>query len=200
MVFFTFYNYVLFNLEVEIHKDFLFLLVLILVFVSRVRALWHFHYQKWNKSSLPERLWTISTCILAIFYLAGLVYIAECAGEHSGDGGSTSYSKPEWEIALDLPHNQVAPECVRSHIKQELMYLFNIGRKNTLSEKMFDKFIEPLALDEAKVAFAKELLKRINTLQLSHWNKGNHIPFRFGTRSERERLYSILWEYADKQD
>lgn len=108
---FPFYNY------------FLFLLVLILVCVSRilVRALWHFHYQKWNKSSLPqiERLWTISTCILAIFYLAGLLDIAECAGEHSGDGGSTSSSKPEWEIALDLPHNQVAPKCVRSHIKKE---------------------------------------------------------------------------------
>ncbi|CAN4101415.1 unnamed protein product [Withania somnifera] len=45
-------------------------------------------------------------------------------------------------MVLDLPDNQVAPECLRSHIKEETLY-----------DTMFDHFISPLALDEAKVAF-----------------------------------------------
>ena len=124
--------------------------------------------------------------------------LSPCAGEDSGEGASTSFPKPEWQIALDLPPNQVAPECLRSHIKEQLRYLFNIGRKTTLSDPMFDSFIEPLALNEAKVGFAKALLERVNALQLVHYNRGSHIPFKFSTREEKERLYSIVWEYADK--
>ena len=129
---------------------------------------------------------------------AGLVEIAECAGENSGEGASTSFPKPEWQIALDLPENQDAPECLRSHIKEQLRFLFNIGRKTTLPDPMFDSFIDPLALDEAKLGFSKALLERINALQLVHYNRGSHIPFKFSTREEKERLYSIVWEYADK--
>lgn len=42
---FLLYNYLVFELELEIHQDFLFLLVCILVFVSwiMVHTLWHFH-------------------------------------------------------------------------------------------------------------------------------------------------------------
>ncbi len=59
---------------------------------------------------------------------------------------------------------------------------------------MFDNFISPLALDEAKVGFAKALLERINELQLFHYNRGDHIPFKFSSKKEKERLLSIVWE------
>ncbi|TMX05271.1 hypothetical protein EJD97_025324 [Solanum chilense] len=104
--------------------------------------------------------------------------MVDCAGKDMGGVASTSSPKPdEWEMALDLPDNQVAPECLRSHIKEELRYLFNIGRKTTPSDTMFDNLISPLALDEAKGGFAKALLKRINEVQLFHYNKGDYIPF-----------------------
>lgn len=64
---------------------------------------------------------------------------------------------------------------------------------------MFDSFIDPLALDKAKVGFAKALLERVNALQLKHYNRGSHIPFRFSTKTEKETLYSIIWEYAPKE-
>ena len=201
---FLFYNFLVFELELEIHQDFLFLLVLIFVFVSwiLIRSLWNFNYKNCccKNSWVPEIeiTWTISTCVIIIIYLAGLVEIAECAGGNSGEGASTSFPKPEWQIALDLPKNQVAPECLRSHIKEQLRYLFNIGRKKTLPDAMFNNFIDPLNLDEAKVGFAKALLERVNALQLVHYNRGDHIPFKFSTREEKERLYSIVWEYADK--
>ncbi|MCD7462084.1 hypothetical protein HAX54_047734 [Datura stramonium] len=125
--------------------------------------------------------------------------MVDCAGTDSGGGASTSSPKPdEWKMALDLPDNQVAPECLHSHIKEELRYLFNIGRKTTLSDTMFDNFISPLALDEAKVGFAKALLQRINELKLFHYNRGDHIPFKFSSKKEKGRLFSIVWEYADK--
>ena len=106
-----------------------------------------------------------------IFFSVTLLETAECAGGHSGEGASTSSSKPEWGSALALPDEQLAPECLRSHIKEELMRLFNIGRKTALSEKMFQNFIEPLALDKAKVGFARALLSRIDALQIFHFRK-----------------------------
>ena len=204
--FFLLYNNLVFELELEIHQDFLFLLVLIFVFVSwiLVRTLWHFYYNKFpNIYHVPitimESVWTLSLFLsLSCFFCECFLETGYCAGKDSGEGASTSSPKPEWQIALDLPPNQVAPECLRSHIKEQLRYLFNIGRKTTLSDTMFDNFIDPLALDEAKVGFAKALLQRVNALQLVHYNRGDHIPFKFSTREEKERLYSIVWEYADK--
>lgn len=114
-------------------------------------------------------------------------------------GSSTSSPKPaEWEMVLDLPDDHLAPESLRSHIKEQLRFLFNIGRKKTLSDSMFEEFISPLALDQASVGFSKSLLDRVSRLQLIHYNRGNHIPFPFGTKTEKERLYSIIWEYAKK--
>lgn len=52
---FLLYNYLLFELELEIHQDFVCLLILLLVFVSWIlgRALWHFHYKK---NPIPQRI------------------------------------------------------------------------------------------------------------------------------------------------
>ncbi|MCD9559719.1 NADH:ubiquinone dehydrogenase subunit 5 [Datura stramonium] len=39
----------------------------------------------------------------------------DCTGKDSGGGASTSSPKPdEWQMALDLPDNQVAPECTHT--------------------------------------------------------------------------------------
>lgn len=116
----------------------------------------------------------------------------------SDSGASTSFPKLEWERALDLPENKIAPECLQSHIKEELPYLFNIGRKNTLSENLFLKYIEPLAVDKASVGFSKALLERVDTLKLEHYNKGQHLRFEFHTIEQKERLYSIMWEYGSQ--
>lgn len=77
----------------------------------------------------------------------------------------------------DLPENHVAPECLHSHIREQLRYLFNIGRKTALSDIMFSNFIEPLALNDAKIGLAKALLLRVEVLKLEHYNKGDHIVF-----------------------
>ncbi|YP_173414.1 hypothetical protein NitaMp070 (mitochondrion) [Nicotiana tabacum] len=202
---FLLYNYLLFELELEIHQDFVCLLILLLVFVSWIlgRTLWHFYYKNNPdicRVPIMESVWTLSLLLsFSFFFDELLLETVDCAGKDSGGGASTSSPKPdEWQMALDLPDNQVVPECLRSHIKEELRYLFNIGRKTTLSDAMFDNFISPLALDEAKVGFAKALLQRINELQLFHYNRGDHIPFKFSSREEKERLFSIVWEYADK--
>ena len=181
---FLLYNFLLSELELEIHQDFVCLLILLLVFVSWIlgRTLWHFHYKKnpdISRVPIMESVWTLSLFLSFSFFFSELLLeTVDCAGKDSGGGASTSSPKPdEWEMALDLPDNQVAPECLRSHIKEELRYLFNIGRKTTPSDTMFDNLISPLALDEAKGGFAKALLKRINELQLFHYNRGDHIPF-----------------------
>ncbi len=113
-------------------------------------------------------------------------------------GPSTSFPKLEWELALDLPDQQIAPECLVCHMKQELRYLFNIGKKVAVSETQFTRWVDPLALDKATVGFSKALLQRVNALKLEHYNKGNHIPFQFSTKEGKERLYSIVWEYAER--
>ncbi|CAN4127048.1 unnamed protein product [Withania somnifera] len=89
-----------------------------------------------------ESVWTLSLFLsFSFFFYELLLERVDCAGKDSGGGASTPSPKPdEWQMALDLPDNQVAPECLRSHIKEE-----------TLSDTMFDHFISPLALDEAKV-------------------------------------------------
>ena len=89
--FFQLFNYLVFDFELTIHHDLLFLLVLIFVFVSwiLIRSVWNFYYKKCCKNSwVPEIeiTWTLSTCVFCIIYLAGLVEIAECAGENSGEG------------------------------------------------------------------------------------------------------------------
>lgn len=111
------------------------------------------------------------------------------ASTGSDSGASTSFPKLEWERALDLPENQIAPECLQSHIKRKLRFLFNIGSKNSLSENRFQEFIEPLALDRASVGFAKALLERVSSLQLEHYNKGQHIKFEFNRKKDQEKLY-----------
>nr|YP_009316014.1 hypothetical protein [Cocos nucifera]AOX13008.1 hypothetical protein [Cocos nucifera] len=119
---------------------------------------------------------------------------------HAGtdSGASSSFPKHEWETALSLPDNLAAPQPLRSHVEQELRVLFHIGKKHTISDSAFRNYLEPLALDKASVGFCRALLERVNSLQVEHYNKGDHIPFQFKTEKDRERLYSIVWEYADK--
>ncbi|KAH0712211.1 hypothetical protein KY289_008170 [Solanum tuberosum] len=53
-----------------------------------------------------------------------------------GWGASTSSPKPdEWEMALDLPDIQVAPECLRSHIKEESFLRFDMKSPSKLLDK-----------------------------------------------------------------
>ncbi|KAK9982671.1 hypothetical protein SO802_035404 [Lithocarpus litseifolius] len=58
----------------------------------------------------------------------------------------------------------------------------------------FYKYIEPLALDRASVGFCKALLGRVESLQLEHYNNGEHLPFSFTSKGERDRLYSLMRE------
>lgn len=132
------------------------------------------------------------------FFWPFLFETCYCAGED--EGASTSFSKPEWETALSLPDDHVAPECLRSHIREQLRFLFNIGRKTTLSDRLFENFIEPLYLNDANIRFARALLSRVEALQLEHYNKGDHVFFKFSTRGEKERLYSVIWEYANPRN
>lgn len=113
---------------------------------------------------------------------------------------STSFPKLEWERALSLPDNLAAPEPLRSHIEDQLRLLFNIGKKRTLSDSVFHNYIKPLGLglDQASVGFCKALLERVDSLKIEHYNQGNHIPIPFRSESDRERLYSIMWEYVPK--
>jgi hypothetical protein len=62
---------------------------------------------------------------------------------------STSFPKPEWETALSLPDNLAAQQPLRTHVEGEFLVLFNIGRKDTLSDSTFYNYIKPLALDKA---------------------------------------------------
>jgi len=77
---------------------------------------------------------------LAIVFAVNALITAEVATamnmDAGGSGASTSFPKPEWERALSLPDNQEAPACLRSHVEEELIILFNIGRKRTLSEQI----------------------------------------------------------------
>ena len=107
---------------------------------------------------------------------------------------STSFPKLEWELALDLPAEQKAPEPLRAHVEGELRILMNIGRKRTLPDSTFYERIEPLALDKATVGFCKNLLGRVDELQVAHYNRGNHIFFKFDTKEQKERLYSVMWD------
>jgi len=154
-------------------------------------------YEQVNK----QRAIILFTASLAFPCLLDCSFIqtAECAG-NSGEGASSiSFPRQEWEIALDLPANQPAPECLRVRMKDQLLILFNIGRGSTLfsDSEVFSRHIEPLAIDSASVGFSKALLARIASLQAEHWNGGGHhtTPFGFTTKKERERLYSVLWEY-----
>ena len=85
---------------------------------------------------------------------------------------------------------------LRTHVEGELRVLFNIGKKRTLPDSTFYKYIEPLALDRASVGFCKALLGRVESLQLEHYNNGEHLPFSFTSKGERDRLYSLMWEYV----
>lgn len=81
---FLLYNYLLFELELEIHQDFVCLLILLLVFVSWIlgRTLCHFCYKKFLNSWVPkiEKTWTIFPCIVCLsMNFAGLMQLAECA-------------------------------------------------------------------------------------------------------------------------
>ncbi|PHT31341.1 cytochrome c oxidase subunit 2 [Capsicum baccatum] len=123
---FLLYNYLLSELELEIHQDFVCLLILLLVFVSWIlgRTLWHFHYKKnpdISRVPIMESVWTLSLFLSFSFFFSELLLeTVDCTGKNSGGGASTSSPKPdEWEMALDLPDNQAAPECLRSHITEK---------------------------------------------------------------------------------
>lgn len=78
-----------------------------------------------------------------------------------------------------------------------LVGLINIGRKRAIypHSQLYKGLIEPLALDDSTVGFAKVLLDRIRDLQSEHCNKGDPLVFDL-SRQNKEKLYSCLWEYA----
>ena len=103
-------------------------------------------------------------------------------------------NRPEWELALDLPDTEPAPEALVDHTKEECKILFNIGKRCTLPEEYIRKQLKPLNLDKATVGFMRSLLARVKDLQMEHYNRGNHIKFPFKTQSDKNRLYSIMWD------
>uniref|UniRef100_A0A2P2MW42 Uncharacterized protein n=1 Tax=Rhizophora mucronata TaxID=61149 RepID=A0A2P2MW42_RHIMU len=125
-------------------------------------------------------------------------------------GASTSFHKPEWERALSLPDNQEAPDCLRSHVEEELRILFNIGRKRVLCDQQFKEYVEPLGLFNSDpqnglptVGFCQALPERVDHLSLQQSNNGHPNPFLFHFKpktKKKARLYSIMWEYAAPLD
>lgn len=107
-----------------------------------------------------------------------------------------AFRRLPWQNALDLPKEEPAPPCLKKHVREELVGLFNIGYKRTRREAFVEKAIEPLNLDISTVGFCKALLERVDELQRVHLNDGHHRKFPFETQSDKERLYSIIWEYA----
>lgn len=103
-------------------------------------------------------------------------------------------NRPEWELALDLPDDEPAPEALVDHTKEECKILFNIGKRCTLPEAYIRKQLKPLKLDAATVGFLKRLLAKVRDLQMEHYNRGNHIKLTFKTQSDKDRLYSIMWD------
>ena len=147
---------------------------------------------------------------LAILFLTGVLVSSEslpsCENRVGPEesGASTSFPKQPWERALDLPDNHFAPQALLDHTKDELLTLLNIGKKKSILRESacYVDCIERLGLDwrkEPSVGFCKSLLERVNALQIEHFNKGVHIPFSFSSPKEKERLYSIVWEYRGAQ-
>lgn len=106
------------------------------------------------------------------------------------------FQRLPWQEALDLPKGEPAPPCLKRHVRQELVRLFNIGYCRNRQQAFVEAAIEPLNIEEATVGFCKALLKRVEELQTSHYNGGDHLKFAFQTKADKERLYSIMWEYA----
>ncbi len=98
-------------------------------------------------------------------------------------------------MALDLPDNEKAPKALSSHVRQELYELFNIGKKRAVSETYFIIKIEPLRLDdvENKVGYLRALLERVDELKIEHYNSGSHRRFEFTTKTQQDRLYSVVY-------
>lgn len=111
--------------------------------------------------------------------------------------GTQAGPKPEWQVSLDLPNNAKAPDSLRKHVDQELRVLFNMGYKKRHPYGRLRDYIEALRLDVETVGFHRELLLRVQALQLQYWNNGNPIPFQFKTLEQQDLIYSIMWEYKD---
>jgi hypothetical protein len=114
-------------------------------------------------------------------------------------GASTSFPKPEWERALSLPDNQEAPDCLRSHVEEELRILFNIGRKRVLCDQQFKEYVEPLGLFNSDpqnglptVGFCKALPERVDHLSLQQSNNGHPNPFLFHLKPKTKKPDYIL--------
>lgn len=101
-----------------------------------------------------------------------------------------------WEEALNLPPEEPAPPCLVEHLKKELIVLFNIGYHRTRRKAFVEKAIEPLHIEDSSVGFLKALLERVDVLQREHLNNGFPSRFPFESKSDKDRLYSILREYA----
>lgn len=52
---------------------------------------------------------------------------------------SSPHQDIDWRAALDLPGTTKAPESLRAHVKDELVALFNIGKKRNLPDKYINK-------------------------------------------------------------
>lgn len=115
------------------------------------------------------------------------------AGEQELPAG---FRRFPWQEALELPKEEPAPPCLKEHVRGELVGLFNIWYDRTRREAFVEKAIAPLNLDMATVGFCEALLERVDELQRFHYNNGNHIPYAFKKKKEREQLYSIILEYA----
>lgn len=115
-------------------------------------------------------------------------YIKKMMNPSGSDSvGASACPKPEWKKALSLPDNTPAPDCLRSHVEWELGWLFiNSGRKKRISEKLWQEYMEPLALDKASVGFCKALLERVYGLQYRQ-SQNDRRPFDFKTEEAREK-------------
>lgn len=50
------------------------------------------------------------------------------------DQGQVAFAESStWREALSLPDNSTAPECLRKHVKDKILTLLNIGKKNAVA-------------------------------------------------------------------
>jgi hypothetical protein len=98
---------------------------------------------------------------------------------------------------VQLPKHIPAPETFIIILKMELRRLLDAGRR-PLSLAEESELIEPFRLDASSVDFCRILLRRVRLLRLKQ--RLNRKPFDVSWDSDKEWLYSIIWEYADSAE
>ena len=114
------------------------------------------------------------------------------------DGSDNEDENGDWLAQLSKVEH--APHTLRERVKRELRVLLNIGYERERKDSFISNILETLAIDTSSEDFLEFLLKRIEELQKEHFHGGQHKRFAFSTKAQKERLYSVLWEFSEREN